>query len=186
MWITRSDLPRRSSVRPHRVESGGGNRRSPGGEPRCYPTSAILALTPAIESGLIGSDIIVDSKSGVSGAGRSLSMATHYSEVNENVMAYSVNGHRHLPEISQELDASGNEPVNLTFSDSPDSHDQGHFEFLLRSPAPRYRAGPRRAGAHPTALPGIPMLTRPLCELPTRRRKPSKRWATTNAWCTRW
>ena len=71
--------------------------------PGCYPTSAILALAPAVKEGLIGPDIIVDSKSGVSGAGRGLSMATHFSEVNENVMAYSVNGHRHLPEITQEL-----------------------------------------------------------------------------------
>ena len=65
--------------------------------PGCYPSSAILALAPAIQNDLIGTDIIVDSKSGVSGAGRTLSMTTHFSEVNENVMAYSVNGHRHLP-----------------------------------------------------------------------------------------
>ena len=83
--------------------------------PGCYPSSAILALAPAIEHNLIGSDIIVDSKSGVSGAGRTLSMTTHFSEVNENVMAYSVNGHRHLPEISQELDSRADAPVNLTF-----------------------------------------------------------------------
>lgn len=83
--------------------------------PGCYPSSAILALAPAIQNGLIGSDIIVDSKSGVSGAGRTLSMTTHFSEVNENVMAYSVNGHRHLPEISQELDTLSEAPVNLTF-----------------------------------------------------------------------
>ena len=83
--------------------------------PGCYPSSAILALAPALKHGLIDGDIIVDSKSGVSGAGRTLSMATHFSEVNENVMAYSVNGHRHLPEISQELDAIAAAPVNLTF-----------------------------------------------------------------------
>ena len=83
--------------------------------PGCYPSSAILALAPAIQNDLIGNDIIVDSKSGVSGAGRTLSMTTHFSEVNENVMAYSVNGHRHLPEISQELDAMADDPVNLTF-----------------------------------------------------------------------
>ena len=83
--------------------------------PGCYPSSAILGLAPAIRNGMIGSDIIVDSKSGVSGAGRTLSMTTHFSEVNENVMAYSVNGHRHLPEISQELDTMADAPVNLTF-----------------------------------------------------------------------
>ena len=83
--------------------------------PGCYPSSAILALAPAIRHGMISGDIIVDSKSGVSGAGRTLSMTTHFSEVNENVMAYSVNGHRHLPEISQELDTLSDSPVNLTF-----------------------------------------------------------------------
>ena len=72
--------------------------------PGCYPTGAILALAPAIKEGLVEPDIVVDSKSGVSGAGRSPKLATHYSEVNENVGAYSVNGHRHLPEITQELD----------------------------------------------------------------------------------
>ena len=71
--------------------------------PGCFPTGAILALAPAIKAGIIEPEIIVDSKSGVSGAGRGLSLTTHFSEVNENVMAYSVEGHRHLPEIVQEL-----------------------------------------------------------------------------------
>lgn len=71
--------------------------------PGCYPTAALLALAPVVEKGLITEQIIVDCKSGVSGAGRGLSMVTHFSEVNENVFAYSVSGHRHLPEITQEL-----------------------------------------------------------------------------------
>jgi N-acetyl-gamma-glutamyl-phosphate reductase len=73
--------------------------------PGCYSTCAILALAPVIKEGLIHPDTIVDSKSGVSGAGRTLSLATHYSEVNENTCAYSLEGHRHLPEIAQELEA---------------------------------------------------------------------------------
>ena len=71
--------------------------------PGCYPTGAILALAPAVKAGIIGTDIIVDSKSGVSGAGRSLSLTTHFSEVNEDTTAYALAGHRHLPEIVQEL-----------------------------------------------------------------------------------
>ncbi|MBM3948781.1 MAG: N-acetyl-gamma-glutamyl-phosphate reductase [SAR202 cluster bacterium] len=71
--------------------------------PGCYSTAVILALAPAVKHGIIGPDIIADCKSGVSGAGRSLSLGTHFSEVNENVMAYSVDGHRHLPEVTQEL-----------------------------------------------------------------------------------
>jgi N-acetyl-gamma-glutamyl-phosphate reductase len=71
--------------------------------PGCYSTSAILALAPIVKEGLIHPDIVVDSKSGISGAGRTLSLTTHYSEADENVLAYSLEGHRHLPEIEQEL-----------------------------------------------------------------------------------
>ena len=71
--------------------------------PGCFPTGALLALAPVVKEGLIQPGVIVDSKSGVSGAGRGLSLFTHYSEVNENVQAYSLGGHRHLPEITQEL-----------------------------------------------------------------------------------
>jgi len=71
--------------------------------PGCYPTGAILALAPAVKQGLIEPDIIIDSKSGVSGAGRTVSQQTHYSEANEDTAAYALEGHRHLPEITQEL-----------------------------------------------------------------------------------
>ncbi|MFC2056095.1 N-acetyl-gamma-glutamyl-phosphate reductase [Chloroflexota bacterium] len=84
--------------------------------PGCYPTGAILALAPAVKAGLIEPDIIIDSKSGVSGAGRSLSLQTHYSEANEDVTAYALDGHRHLPEISQELKLLRPErPPSVTF-----------------------------------------------------------------------
>ncbi|MBA7478226.1 N-acetyl-gamma-glutamyl-phosphate reductase [subsurface metagenome] len=71
--------------------------------PGCYSTGAILALAPVVKEGLIEPDIIIDSKSGVSGAGRTLSQQTHYSEANEDATAYALDGHRHLPEIIQEL-----------------------------------------------------------------------------------
>jgi N-acetyl-gamma-glutamyl-phosphate reductase len=71
--------------------------------PGCYPTGPILGLAPVVKEGLIKPDIVIDSKSGVSGAGRTLSLQTHYSEVNEDVTAYALGGHRHLPEIIQEL-----------------------------------------------------------------------------------
>lgn len=84
--------------------------------PGCYPVSALLALAPAVKERLIHPDIIVDSKSGISGAGRTLSLGTHYSEVNENVSAYALEGHRHLPEILQELKAlSPDFSPSLTF-----------------------------------------------------------------------
>ncbi len=71
--------------------------------PGCYPTGAILALAPVVKESLIEPEIIIDSKSGVSGAGRTISLQTHYSEVNEDAAAYALAGHRHLPEITQEL-----------------------------------------------------------------------------------
>ena len=84
--------------------------------PGCYPTGAILALAPAVKENLIESDIIIDSKSGVSGAGRTLSLSTHYSEVNEDVAAYALAGHRHLPEIIQELGLlRPQQPPSITF-----------------------------------------------------------------------
>jgi N-acetyl-gamma-glutamyl-phosphate reductase len=83
--------------------------------PGCFSTTAILALAPAVASGLVGSDIIVDAKSGVSGAGRSPSMGVHFSEVNESVGAYAVEGHRHLPEVIQELSALGQDGAQVTF-----------------------------------------------------------------------
>jgi len=81
--------------------------------PGCYSTGAILALAPIVKEGLIHPDIVVDSKSGASGAGRTLSLTTHYSEADENVLAYSLEGHRHLPEIEQEL-----KTLNPSFSPS--------------------------------------------------------------------
>ncbi|MFC1916041.1 N-acetyl-gamma-glutamyl-phosphate reductase [Chloroflexota bacterium] len=83
--------------------------------PGCYPTGAILALAPAVKEGLTKPKFIVDSKSGVSGAGRSLSMQTHFPEANEDVTAYALDGHRHLPEIVQELKLLGGESPLVTF-----------------------------------------------------------------------
>ncbi|HLL80900.1 MAG TPA: N-acetyl-gamma-glutamyl-phosphate reductase [Ktedonobacteraceae bacterium] len=77
--------------------------------PGCHATAAILALIPALAAGIIQPDIIIDSKTGISGAGRGLTLATHYAEANEDVAAYSVEGHRHLPEIAQELVAAASD-----------------------------------------------------------------------------
>jgi len=84
--------------------------------PGCYPTGAILALAPAVKRGLVKDDIIVDSKSGVSGAGRSLNIKGHYPEANEDTAAYALEGHRHLPEIVQELGLlRPDKPPRVTF-----------------------------------------------------------------------
>jgi len=83
--------------------------------PGCYPTGAILALAPAMASAMTEGDIIVDSKSGVSGAGRSLTLTTHYAECNESVAAYAVAGHRHMPEIRQECELLNSNVYDVVF-----------------------------------------------------------------------
>lgn len=72
--------------------------------PGCYPTAALLALVPLIEAGgIVPDDIIIDAKSGVSGAGRGLRESTLFAEVGEGIHAYGVASHRHTPEIEQGL-----------------------------------------------------------------------------------
>jgi N-acetyl-gamma-glutamyl-phosphate reductase len=83
--------------------------------PGCYPTGAILALAPAVKAKLVGADIVIDSKSGISGSGRSLSLDSHYSEVNEDSSAYALGGHRHLPEITQELMLVNQQSFSISF-----------------------------------------------------------------------
>jgi N-acetyl-gamma-glutamyl-phosphate reductase len=96
----------------HRSEVAGSSLVA---NPGCYPTSVILAMVPAVKAGLIQGDIIADSKSGVSGAGRTLSMNSHFAEADESVCAYSLEGHRHLAEMVQELSAARGRPVTVTF-----------------------------------------------------------------------
>ena len=83
--------------------------------PGCYPTGAILGLAPALAAGLVAPNVIVDAKSGISGGGRSLTLTNHFSEVNESVEAYALQGHRHMPEIVQELSAAAKTDVRVTF-----------------------------------------------------------------------
>ena len=86
------------------------------GNPGCYPTSVLLPLIPLLKKGLIISNgIIADSKSGVSGAGRSLSMTTHYCEVQESFKAYKVGQHRHNPEMDEILSIEAQTPITITF-----------------------------------------------------------------------
>jgi N-acetyl-gamma-glutamyl-phosphate reductase len=79
------------------------------GAPGCFPTTTLLALAPLAREGLIG-DLVVDAKTGVSGAGREPKPELTFSEVNESVKAYGLDGHRHTAEIEQELGALGGSP----------------------------------------------------------------------------
>ena len=85
--------------------------------PGCYPTAALLALAPLVAAGLVATDgIVVDAKSGLSGAGRSLTDANLFVQANENVAPYKVGTHRHTPEIEQELAVAAGAPVTVTFT----------------------------------------------------------------------
>lgn len=85
--------------------------------PGCYTTCSILTLYPAVKEGLIDiNTIIIDAKSGVSGAGRGAKVDNLYCEVNENMKAYAVAGHRHTPEIEEQLGYAAGESICLTFT----------------------------------------------------------------------
>lgn len=86
------------------------------GNPGCYPTATQLALMPLLENNLIDvSDVIVDAKSGISGAGRNAKIDMLFAETNDSFKAYGLNGHRHLPEIEERLAVMAGKSVNVTF-----------------------------------------------------------------------
>ena len=84
--------------------------------PGCFPTGSILALAPLVKEDLIEDRIIVDSKTGVSGAGVNPSETTHFPNVNENISPYKITTHRHSPEIEKELEKLTNKNIKLSFT----------------------------------------------------------------------
>jgi N-acetyl-gamma-glutamyl-phosphate reductase len=96
--------------------------------PGCYPTAAVLGLAPLARAGVIG-DLVIDAKSGVSGAGRAATDATHFVAVDENVNAYGVPRHRHTPEIEQELAVldPAHPEIKITFTPHLLPLDQGEL-----------------------------------------------------------
>jgi N-acetyl-gamma-glutamyl-phosphate reductase len=94
--------------------------------PGCFPTAALLGLQPLARAGLLA-DVVIDAKTGVSGAGRAATDETHYVSVSENVAAYKLAGHRHAPEIDQELAAAGAELGPVTFVPHLVPVDQGEL-----------------------------------------------------------
>jgi N-acetyl-gamma-glutamyl-phosphate reductase len=106
--------------------------------PGCYPTATLLALAPLARAGLID-DVVVDAKSGVSGAGRAPSEQVHFVSADENVNAYGVPAHRHAPEIVQELTALG-APVQATFVPHLLPLDQGELVSCYVTPARKTNA----------------------------------------------
>jgi N-acetyl-gamma-glutamyl-phosphate reductase len=94
--------------------------------PGCFPTAALLGLAPLARAGLL-QDVVIDAKTGVSGAGRAATDATHYVSVSENVLGYKEAGHRHAPEIDQELAALGAQLGPVTFLPHLVPVDQGEL-----------------------------------------------------------
>jgi N-acetyl-gamma-glutamyl-phosphate reductase len=103
--------------------------------PGCYPTAAILSLAPLARAGLIA-DVIIDAKSGVSGAGRAATEKTHFVTVDENLSPYGVPRHRHTPEIEQELSVLGFDRY-LTFTPHLIPLDQGELVSCYVTLTPR-------------------------------------------------
>ncbi|MGL4419772.1 MAG: N-acetyl-gamma-glutamyl-phosphate reductase, partial [Gemmataceae bacterium] len=106
--------------------------------PGCYPQTAILGLAPLVAAGMIDTtSIIIDSKSGVSGAGREPKKTTHFPECNESVSAYGLGQHRHTPEIEQSLSLIAQHPVEVIFTPHLMPMDRGIFSTIyanLRQP----------------------------------------------------
>lgn len=104
--------------------------------PGCYTSTAILALAPLIAGGLIEpTGIVIDAKSGVSGAGRAPKLGSLYSECNENFSAYSVGKHRHQPEIEQVLSLATGKTVDVLFTPHLVPMDRGIFATIYATPA---------------------------------------------------
>ena len=103
--------------------------------PGCYATSAILPLAPLVKAGLVEpADIIVDSKSGVSGAGRQPKLMTHFPECNESLSAYNVGRHRHTPEIEQILARHAGTRPEVIFTPQLAPMDRGILSTIYARP----------------------------------------------------
>jgi N-acetyl-gamma-glutamyl-phosphate reductase len=103
--------------------------------PGCYATSAILPLAPLVKSGLVETDdIIIDSKSGVSGAGRQPKLMTHFPECNESMSAYNVGRHRHTPEIEQIVNRHSGARPNVIFTPQLAPMDRGILSTIYVKP----------------------------------------------------
>ena len=117
--------------------------------PGCYPTSAILPLAPLLAAGLVSCErIIVDSKSGVTGAGRQPKASSHFCEVNEGLHPYGVGTHRHAPEIAQELSLAAGAEVELFFTPHLVPMSRGILSTIYTRLSPGASAGDIHQALH--------------------------------------
>ena len=126
--------------------------------PGCYPTSAILPLAPLLKQSVIEKDgIVINSLSGVSGAGRKADLATSFVEVNENVKAYKIGVHQHIPEIKSKLVELGGQDVNFTFIQHLLPISRGIYTTITATLAERVNIGEVEA-AYEAAYVGEPFV----------------------------
>ncbi len=126
--------------------------------PGCYPTAALLALAPLLAAGLVEPDgIVVDAKSGISGAGRSLKDANLFAQANENVTPYGVGRHRHTPEIEQELARAARRPLVVAFAPHLVPIGRGLLATCYATLAPG-AGGPELAACQADAYSGEPFV----------------------------
>ena len=119
--------------------------------PGCYPTSAQLPLVPLLAAKLIAAEnIIIDAKSGVTGAGRAAKQGTLFCEVNEGINAYSIGGHRHAPEIEQGLSQAGDKDIIVNFTPHLMPMNRGILSTMYVALTPGKTADDLRAHLHET------------------------------------
>jgi N-acetyl-gamma-glutamyl-phosphate reductase len=104
--------------------------------PGCYPTASLLALAPLARAGLLA-DVVIDAKQGISGAGRAFDESTHLSMAGENIVPYKVAGHRHTPEIEEQLALLGAEGLAVQFQAHLVPLDQGEMVSCYVTPTRR-------------------------------------------------
>ena len=185
-WYGEHGAP--GAVRPGRLRPAGAAPRAIAGadlvaNPGCYPTAALLALAPLARAGLIG-DVVIDAKSGVSGAGREPTASTHFVSADENITPYKVERHRHTPEIEQELAGQG-APVTITFTPHLVPLAQGELVSCYVTPAREHtedevarRSTTRRTRASRSSSCGS---ARPACSRCARRTTAACRCTATRA-----
>jgi N-acetyl-gamma-glutamyl-phosphate reductase len=128
--------------------------------PGCYPTAAILALGPLVDAQLISTDgIVVDAKSGASGAGRTPTESTHFSEIEGGVRGYKVAAHRHTPEIEQELSLAAGRELRITFQAHLLPMSRGILCTAYAAPTDEERPGSDYVAAMRAAYQGEPFVT---------------------------
>ena len=104
--------------------------------PGCFPTASLLGLYPLAKAGMIAGTVIIDAKTGISGAGRKQTLPTHFSQASDSISPYAVGGHRHAPEIARGLEQMSGAPVEMVFTPHLAPMDRGILSTMYVPLAP--------------------------------------------------